>query len=215
LEMTFLGFSETETFVLGHSVVWGDPKESTTWAEADDALRTRWRHPLGGMIGVDAVACDAGDGETQEYVMAFARARFNRRVVAIKGVGGFSRAAIEASHTKGSKLFIVGVDSLKARLMTQLSRGRSWRFSHTLSADWFEQLTSERLEVRYFKGQPARQFVRIMGRRAESLDCVVYALAVRGLVRVDLQRRENELREIVKPGAAKTVWRSKWMEGER
>ena len=32
VEITFLGFSETETLVLGHSVIWGDPKDNTTWA---------------------------------------------------------------------------------------------------------------------------------------------------------------------------------------
>jgi phage terminase large subunit GpA-like protein len=212
LEMTFVGFSETETFVLGHSVIWGDPKESTTWAEADDALRTRWKHPLGSSIGLDAVACDAGDGETMDAVLAFCAPRYARRVVAIKGASG-NRPAIEASHTKGSKLFIVGVDGLKATLLTQLSRGRSWRFSHSLTAEWFEQLTSERRVLKHSRGQPVRVFERIMGRRAEALDCVVYALAARNLVRIDLQRRENDLRQL--PSAAtQRVYRSTWLRRE-
>lgn len=216
LEMTFLGFSESETFVLGHDVVWGDPKEHTTWAEADDKLKARWKHPLGAMIGVDSVCCDAGDGETQQYVMAFANPRFGaRRVAATKGVAGFSRAIITASHTKGSRLFIVGVDSIKARIMTQLSRGKSWRFSNTLSADWFEQFTSEKLEIRYSHGAPTRRFVPIMGRRQEAKDCVVYAIAARNLVNLDLTRRENELRGLETAPAMKTVHRSKWMQGHR
>jgi phage terminase large subunit GpA-like protein len=210
VEITFLGFSESETLVLGHSVIWGDPKDNTTWAEVDDALRTRWAHPLGGTIGVDAAAVDSGDGETTDYVTDFCRPRLSRRVVAIKGASG-NRPAIDASHTKGSKLFIVGVDGLKARLLTQLSRGRSWRFSNTLAAEWFEQLTSERRVLRYSRGQPVRTFERIVGRRAEALDCVVYALAVRGLVNVDLTRRENELREITAQSKVPVVIRSKWL----
>lgn len=214
IEITFLGFSETETFVLGHSVVWGDPKESTTWAEVDDALRTSWKHPLGNAIRVDAAAVDAGDGETMDAVLAFCGPRYNRRVVAIKGASG-NRPAIEASHTKGSKLFIVGVDSLKARLLTALSRGKSWRFSDTLSAEWFEQLTSERRVLKYSRGQPVRLFERIMGRRAEALDCVVYALAVRNLVKVDLERRGNELRGVASAAKAPTVIKSQWMQRGR
>jgi phage terminase large subunit GpA-like protein len=215
IEICFLGFSESETYILGHSVVWGAPSESTTWAEVDDALKTRWKHPLGGTIGVDAAAVDSGDGETTDAVMAFCRPRFNRRVVAIKGVAGFSRPAIEASHSKGSKLFIVGVDSVKSQLLTRLARGRSIRFSDSLTADWFEQLTSERRVIRYSRGQPVRQFVRIIGRRAEALDCVVYGLAVRGLVGVDLNRRFNELKGVAQAPRMPAVIRSKWLEGER
>lgn len=214
IEITFVGFSETETFVLGHSVVWGDPKESTTWAEVDDALRTRWRHALGGMIGLDAVAVDAGDGETMDSVTAFCGPRFGRRVVAIKGASG-NRPTIEASHTKGSKLFIVGVDGIKARLLTSLSRGRSWRFSNALSAEWFDQLTSERRMLRYSRGVPVRTFERIMGRRAEALDCVVYALAARELVKLDMERRGNELRGLASAPRLQAVHRSKFMSGER
>lgn len=214
VEICFLGFSDVETFILGHSVVWGDPKESTTWAEVDDALRTTWKHPLGRMIGVDAAAVDAGDGETMDYVQAFCSPRFNRRVVAIKGAGG-NRQAIEASHSKGSKLFIVGVDGIKARLLTTLARGRSIRFSNTLSAEWFEQLTSERRVLKYSRGQPVRLFERIMGRRAEALDCVVYALAVRNLVKVDHERRGNDLRGVASAPKVPTVFKSQWMSRGR
>src|SRR5262249_46479318 len=158
--------------------VWGSPRESTTWAEVDDALKTTWKHPLGGSLRVDAAAVDSGDGETMDSVLAFTQPRFGRRVVAIKGAAG-QRPAIEASHTKGAKLFIVGVDSLKAQLLRRLARGQTIRFSKSLTPEWFEQLTSERRVLKYTRGQPVRIFERIMGRRAEALDCVVYALAVR------------------------------------
>src|SRR5262249_51675627 len=42
----------------------------------------------------------------------------------------------------------------------------------TLEAAYFEQLTCERLIVRYQRGQPVRRFERIPGRRAEALDCL-------------------------------------------
>jgi len=59
-----------------------------------------------------------------------------------------------------------------------------------------------------------RTFERIVGGRGEALDCVVYALAVRGLVTVDLTRRENELRQITQRPKIPVVVRSKWITGE-
>lgn len=225
IEITFLGFSDTETFVLGHTEIWGDPKESTTWAEVDDALKTKWKHPLGRMIGVDAAAVDAGDGETMDSVLSFCTPRLGRRVVALKGAGG-NRPAIKASDTKGSKLFICGVDGIKAGLLSTLTRRRPvnedeekpswhWRFSNTLSAEWFEQLVSEKRVLKYSRGQPVHVFERILGRRAEALDTVVYALAVRNLVKVDLDRRSNELRGLVEAPKVQTVFKSQWMQRGR
>ena len=89
------------------------------------------------------------------------------------------------------------------------------RFSNTLTAEWFEQLTSERRVLRYSRGQPVRLFERIMGRRAEALDCVTYALAVRNLVNVDLERRGNELRGVTDPAKAPTIIKSQWMQRGR
>jgi len=192
LELVFLGHGRTETFVLGSSVIWGAPDDETTWVELDDALRTVWRHPLGGSIRIDAAAIDSGDGATMDSVLAFCRPRFNRKIVAIKGATG-ARPAIAASSSKGSRLFIVGVDGVKSQIANRLSRGGSIRFSQNLDARFYEELASERLVVRYRRGAPVRSWDRIPGRRAEALDATVYALAVRGLVSVDLNRREAEL----------------------
>jgi phage terminase large subunit GpA-like protein len=61
---------------------------------------------------------------------------------------------------------------------------------------------------------PVRVFERIMGRRAEALDCVVYGLAARALVKVDLVRRSNELRGVASAPAPHVV-RSRWIQGIR
>lgn len=91
---------------------------------------------------------------------------------------------------------------MKARLLSSLARGRSFRFSNTLAPVWFEQLASEKRILKYSRGQPVRMFERIMGRRAEALDCVVHALAVRNLVKVDFDRRSNELRGVASAGGS-------------
>lgn len=212
LEIVFLGHTATgDVLILGQSVIWGAPDEDNVWSELDDALKTTWPHPNGGTLRVDACAVDSGDGVTTDKVVNFCRPRFGRRVVAIKGVDG-NRPQIQASATQGSKLFIVGVDGLKTLIVTRLSRGRSIRFSNSLELRFFEELASERLIVRYVRGAPSRQWMRTPGRRAESLDCVVYGMAVRNLVTVDSERRSEEL---ASPAAPKpriqTVIRSSWL----
>lgn len=210
LEIVFLGWSRDEVFVLGQSVIYGDPMADDVWSELDDALRTIWKHPNGGILRVDAAGVDAGDGETMDRVVAFTRARMARRIYALKGATG-NRPSIKASDTKGAKLFIVGVDGLKGQLASRLTRGRTVRFSDSLDARFYEELASERLIMRYVRGAPVRLWERIPGRRAESLDCVVYGMAVRGLVTANLDRREEEVASATMPKKAPTVVRSAWL----
>lgn len=213
VETSIVGWSRTDALVLGHTVVWGSPLEDSTWAEVDDLLKTTWKHPNGGTLRVDAAVVDSGSGGHTDAVYAFTKPRFGRRVVAGKGVAG-TRPAIAASHAKGqSRLFLVGVDGLKAQLLTRLAKGRSIRFSHTLPVVWYEQLTSERRVVRYVRGQPVRRFERKPGLQAEALDCMVYATAARQLVKADLDRRESELASVTLPEAPRAVIRSKWLSG--
>lgn len=212
LETTFIGWNRAgDALILGHSVVWGSPHEDTTWAELDDALRTVWQHPNGARLKLDAAVIDSGSGGHTDVVYAFCRPRFARRVVAGKGVAG-TRPALQASASKGSKLFLIGVDGLKATILTRLASGRSIRFSATLQPLWFEQLASERRIIRYVRGQPQRRFERKPGMRAEALDCTVYGFAARFLVSVDLDRRQAELASDRPPISPPTVIRSAWLD---
>ncbi|MEF2559080.1 phage terminase large subunit family protein [Aurantimonas sp. C2-5-R2] len=210
LEIVFLGWSRDEIFVLGQSVIYGDPAGDDVWSELDDALRTVWKHPKGGILRVDAAGVDAGDGETMDRVVGYCRARMARRIYALKGATG-NRPAIRASDTKGTKLFIVGVDGLKGQLASRLTRGRTVRFSDRLEGRFYEELASERLIVRYIRGAPARLWERIPGRRAESLDCVIYGMAVRNLVTANLDRREEEVASATMPKKAPAVVKSAWL----
>lgn len=210
LEVVFLGWGRDDIFVLSQFVIWGNPMADDVWAELDDALRTIWKHPKGGILRVDAAAVDAGDGETMDRVISFCRPRSARRVYAIKGAAG-NRPVIRASDTRGSRLFIVGVDSVKGQLSSRLSRGKSVRFSDSLEGRFYEELASERLVMRYVKGAPVRQWERIPGRRAESLDCVVYAMAVRALVNAKVDRREEEVEAKTLPKPTPSVVKSSWL----
>jgi phage terminase large subunit GpA-like protein len=211
LETTFVGYSRDAALILGHVVIWGSPGDDTTWLELDDLLRTTWPHPRGGTLRLDAAIIDSGDGGWTERVYAFCRPRFGRKVMAGKGVAG-TRPPAALSQAKGVKLFLIGVDGLKAQILTRLSRGRTIRFSDQLEPVWYEQLASERRVVRYVRGQPVRRFERKPGLRAEALDCVVYAFAARTLVTANLDRREEELASVaaLKPGLSPVV-RSEWL----
>ena len=213
LELTIVGWSRTDAIALGHVVIWGSPDDDATWFELDEMARTRWRHPFGGFLKVDAMIVDSGDGDWTDKVYAFCFPRLSRRVMAGKGVFG-SRPALQASKSKvkGGRLFLVGVDGLKTTIYSRLARGRSIRFSDSLEPVWFEQLCSERRVLRYVRGLPQRRFERIPGRAAEALDCLVYAFAARQGVTIHFESREVELRSAEPPKAAPRVIRSSWME---
>ncbi|HEY8007727.1 MAG TPA: terminase gpA endonuclease subunit [Methylocella sp.] len=217
-EATFAGFARDGTcFVLAHQIVHGPMVGEQVWQDLDDLLKQRWQHPHGGSIGVDAAALDAGDGGVYDKVLRFAAARASRRIFAIKGMGGFSRPAFKVSQVlKGrasQRLYIVGVDGIKSLLFQRLKRGQSIRFSDSLDATYFEQLASERLITKYLRGRPDRRFERIPGRRAETLDALVYALAAREGLALNMDSREAALRLEPQSTPVSRVTRSRWLDG--
>lgn len=204
LECVTLGWGDEETFVLDQQTFWGPPDDDLTWADLDDYLKTVWKAPDGRTMRIHAAAVDAGDGETMDEVIAFCRARLARRVFAIKGASG-NRPIIAPSKTRGGRLFIVGVDGVKGQIMNRLGRDRSIRFSESLDRRFYEELTSEKLVVKYSRGAPIRRWERIAGRRAESLDCTVYAWAVRALLGTKAQDISD------RPSKGKMAVRSNWL----
>ena len=87
LEITITGWTRDGTaLVLAHVVLWCSPDDDTTWLELDELLKTRWPHPLGGKLRIDATAIDSGYATDRVYSFAFPRA--SRRVMASKGASG-------------------------------------------------------------------------------------------------------------------------------
>lgn len=215
LELTYIGWTETGSMlILGHRVIWGAWDADETWRELDSLLAERFPHALGGKMRIDATAVDAGDGTTMHAVTGFCRSRTRRKICAIKGAAG-NRPVIERAGSKtktGARLWIVGVDTVKAQLFARLPRAGHVRFSESLPPVWFEQVASERAVIRYSRGQPVRSFERIPGKRAEALDCAVYAFAVRHLVNINPDQRRAELAQVEAMAKPKgPVLTSKWM----
>lgn len=194
LEVSVLGWAaEGGMTVLGHEVIDGRWDENETWADLDQFLGQTFQHELGGQIGISAAAVDSGDGTTSAQVIQYCRARTRRKIMAIKGEDGMTRQLMDRSRSKArERLWIVGSDTGKRMLRERLTRG-GVRFSTDLPRYWYEQLASERLVTRYMKGRPVHRFERIPGRRAEALDCVVYAMAARQVLAVDWGQSRAEL----------------------
>lgn len=213
IEMTTVGWTEDATAcVLSHEVAWGDPLQPEVWAELEGLLRRRWSHPLGGTICLDRVFIDSGDGGTVDAVYAFTQPRATAGVFPSKGVPGFKRQAVAMSQVNRHRLQLVGVDNVKSQIMARLTAGSGFRFSDSLDADWFEQLTAEKLVVRYKSGVPTKQFVRISGRRAEALDCVTYAWAAYMTIARNDERRREILSSAAAPVKRPAVIRSSWLD---
>ena len=189
-------------------LIWGSPDEESTWAELDALLRTKWRHPFGGQIGIDATAVDSGAWTDKVYGFSFPR--LNRRIWPVKGIAGHHVAfAHSRGKVKGGRLFLVGVDTIKTTIINRFTRGQSIRFAGHLGDEYFAQLASERKVVRYSRGQPLVRFERKVGARAEALDCLVYAWAARAGAQIQFDRRESELQQkpvALPPAAREPSW---------
>jgi phage terminase large subunit GpA-like protein len=195
LEATVIGWTADDTMlVLGHQVLFGDPLGSDLWHDLDELLTTRWRHPLGGKIGIDAAVVDAGDGATMDSVVRFCTPRAGRRIMAGKGVAGARQALATGGKTRHGRLWLVGVDGLKSQLFARLQGTGRIRFSSSLEPEFYVQLASERRVVRYSRGRPTARWERIPGRDAEALDSTVYAMAAKSAVTINPESRLAALR---------------------
>lgn len=212
VELTFSAWTrDGDMRVLGHETVWGSPTDDATWREVDDQLRRQFRHPAGGILTVDAALIDSGNWADQVY--AFCRSRAARRILPQKGVPGFGRPSLAFSTTRGVRLALVGIDGVKLALHQRLASGETIQFSDQLGGDYFDQLRAEKLVTKYSRGRPTRAWEVISGRRNEALDTLVYAFAARGLIGLDLSRREAELGSVTGAEKRATVARSKWLTG--
>ena len=197
VEITICGWQrDGECLILGHVVVWGSFADQSTWEEVDELLRTKWRHPFGGLLKIDAAIVDAGDGDHYDTVMNFCIPKIGRRIFAGKGMFGARPSFAMAKGKKiADRLALIGVDTLKNLIFDKLQRARGIRFSNSLEPVYYEQLASERRVIRYSRGQPIRRFERVSSRqRAEALDALVYATAARSAVTVSFDRRAAEVR---------------------
>ena len=215
LEITIAGWTRDGTaLVLGHIVIWGSPDDDTTWLELDELLKTRWTHPLGGKLRIDAAAIDSGDGDWTDKVYSFCLPA--RRPPRDGDQRGERRATVDSGvasgKVKGGRLWLVGVDTDQDDdFLALAARGIRSAFRRAWTRRITNSLASERRVVRYSRGKPVRRFERIPGKRAEALDALVYAFAARSAAPIQLDQRLDELRSPTPLAPPPHVIKSRWM----
>jgi phage terminase large subunit GpA-like protein len=200
-EITFLGHSADHRWILGHHVIWGGTNLKSTWEELRSVLLTVWKHPLGGTIGVEATAVDSGDGGRTQHVYDFCETTQAQKIFAIKGDDG-PRRILEVSKkrrkNRTAPLYIVGSDTVKTDIVTMLPKGsaeqQAFRLSNSLTEEYILQLNAERRVLKYKDGRPVIVFDRVGKRKAEALDSLVYAIAIKQVCRFDFEKRYTELK---------------------
>lgn len=203
IEVSFIGLTTADPCVLAHFVVEGDTKEDRVWRSLDELLSRRWKHPNGWDMELDAAAIDAGDGNRADNVYSFTADKYSRGIFAVRGATGVHRVAMAPAkrNKRGERLAIIGVDPLKTEIMERLaatvkSEGLmtgKLRFSNSLPADYFDQVTGERRFIRYVKNRAMISWrPKRASQRVEALDCLVYGLALRlslPIKRIDWEAR--------------------------
>jgi len=188
LEVEFVGWGEgEESWGVEYHVLYGDPAQPAVWEDLDALLLQSWETESGRTIRLSSAAIDSG-GHHAEAVLSFCRARFRRRVYAIKGQAGQGKPVwpLRASRTRTrDNVFMVGVDTAKDAIYSRLKIEEPGPGYCHLPADpstgydrdWAEQVTSEQRMTRYREGRPYSVWVLPGGKRNEALDCRVYAYA--------------------------------------
>lgn len=208
-EVVAWGVAE-ESWSVAYYVLWGDPLEQDVWDDLDDVLAGTYQHESGAVLSISSAVLDTGGTKKQgqSYTQAaydYAKGKTGRRLFAGKGVGGWGRPIVEKPQRKQSgkkarkvDLFLVGVDEAKLVVMRRLAAtvGADTRTSgpgycHTPSdrdAEWYRQLTAEKLLTHYVKGQPVRSWSKPDRARNEALDCRVYAYAALKIMNPSFKR---------------------------
>lgn len=183
-----------ESWVVDYGVLYGDPAqlgELGVWAEAKRIIATPLKHAAGRELRVLATAVDSGGHHTHE-VYQFCRLNRHLNVFAVKGISQPGRpllgkpTVVDINHRgekikRGAQLWLLGTDTAKSLIYGRLKVADPGpgciHFSRELPAEYYQQLTSERLATRYVKGRPRLEWVKPAGARNEALDLEVYALA--------------------------------------
>lgn len=201
LELHVVGWGrDEESWSVEYRVIWGDPSGPRVWSDLDTALQATYPHARAiADMTIRAVAVDTG-GQHTKAAYEYCRTRLHRRVWGIKGRGGpgISLWPRRPSRTKGKvPLFVIGVDAAKDALFARLRLAEFGpgylHFPVDRDAEFFRQLTSERVVTRFDRGRPIRLWQpRRDGERNEALDTTVYAMAaLSGLISMGLRLNEE------------------------
>jgi phage terminase large subunit GpA-like protein len=212
--------AEEESWLIAYEEFFGDPGQQQVWNEADEFLRTVWKHASGRSMTIAATFIDSGGHHTDE-VYKFVKGRQSRRVFSCKGSSESGKEILQKFTQNNSyrvRLYMIGSDTAKDRIFSRLqipAPGPGYvHLPHWAEDEYLEQLTSEKRVTRYRRGRGVvREYVKTRARN-EALDCEVYALAALYSLGNMMVRRLGELaEEAAEPPDPKQETRSKQEPG--
>lgn len=195
-----------ESWLIYWGEIFGEVTQPKVWQDLDALLTMKFEHELETEIAITCTAIDSGFKPQEVY--NFARSR-RYKVLATKGMSTpgkpiLGRASKQDVNYRGEiikggvKLFPVGTDVGKdlvySRIKIREGAGKM-HFPQGLDDDYFMQLTAEKLMVKFVKGVPVREWVKVRARN-EALDCEVLAYAAAlaaGLNRASWDNLEAQL----------------------
>jgi len=201
VEIVAWGSGKT-SWSVDYRIIDGAPEGFELWERLDKLLLEEFAHEEGGSLPIHMLAVDSG--AFTQYVYDWARRHPPGRVMAVKGMDSANQILMTPKFVdvdirgkripNGVRLWGVGVSIAKMELYTLLRLPKNEDgtypagFVHFPSYDdvWFKQLTAESLVQRNKKGGGVDfSWVLPPGKRAEALDCRVYARAAAAGLSVD------------------------------
>lgn len=211
-----------ETWGIKKGIIAGDPHESEVWNRLDEVIGHvyKFADPSRGLM-ISQTFVDSGGHKTQD-VYRECRKRTNKRVFAIKGVGGdgipYTRPPGKAKIIVNGRavgetwLYSLGVDAGKSDIMNNIKvQEQGAKYCHFPAGDdrgydstFFNGLLSEKLVQKSERGRTRWAWVKLPGHeRNEALDCRNYALAAFRALDPDLDAVESKLRGLNEQKKAK------------
>lgn len=207
---------EYESWGIKYAVLYGDNSdlEKQVWKDLDAFLMQTFTKVDGTKLKIVCTCIDSG-GHRSNQVYKFCKARFNRRVFAIRGSNDSAAAYIQ-KPTKNNReqayLFTLGVDTGKSLLLQRLKleeegpgychfpkdeQGKPYS-PRGYDDNFFKGITAEKQVLVYKKGRPFFEWkLRDTGqhKRNEALDCRNYATAAIEITGLPLKKPEEKTQQ--------------------
>lgn len=205
VEAVIVGWGKDyESWIVDHVVIHGAPNDNLTWRSLHDELHQEYKRIDGTILKILKIGIDTG-GATKEidgfsqYVTKFCKDYGRFGYLPIKGAS----TALTQVIQKSNKVWLVDTIQAKGLIYGNLKKTKVgagyMHFPDTLDDEFFTQLTSEQRIVEKKHGKVKIKYERIAKRRAEILDCVVYALSVRFTLANTIEKSMQYIRQNKKP----------------
>jgi len=198
IEVLVIGWGkDEESWHIEHKILFGHVMLKETWEQLDRFLQKTYQHESGALMKITCTCVDSGYMTKKVY--EFIKPRQTRRVYAIKGSNQPGSPLVARPRFAGKekvKLFTIGVSTAKdmifSRLKLQEFGAGYMHFNLSCDEEYFKQLTAEKAILKFNRGMPYREYVKIRPRN-EILDLWVYNIAAYSILNPNIERILNEI----------------------